>query len=59
MSFIIIVPTYYVIYKIADLSNVTYEFIKECKTKGAALKWIDKSGEGGVNYFIQETFRTK
>ncbi len=57
MSIFFIVPTHFIVYKIADLTNPSREFVREFKTKGGALKWIYKSGEKGINYFVQENFR--
>jgi hypothetical protein len=54
MSFFIIVPTYYVIYIVIDPEIASLKRIKECKTKGEAVKWIHKSGEKGANYIIKE-----
>lgn len=57
MSLFITVPTYFVIYKVENLETASYQFVKECKTKGEAVKWIHESGEPGVNYCINEFLR--
>jgi len=54
---IIVVPTYYVVYKVLDERNGELAFVKEYKTKGDALKWINKDGERGINYLVREYFR--
>jgi hypothetical protein len=51
---IIIVPTFYVVYKIIDEQTCSLSRVIECKTKGAAVKWIHKYGEACVNYCIKE-----
>jgi hypothetical protein len=57
MSLFIIVPTYYVIYMVLDPEIPSFKRVKECKTKGEAVKWIHKSGEKGINYCIKEFLR--
>jgi hypothetical protein len=57
MSFFTVVPTYYVIYVVVDSEVASLSRIKECKTKGEAVKWIHKSGEKGTNYCIKEFLR--
>ena len=57
MAFIV-VPTSYIVYKVTNEETCTLTRIIECKTKGAAVEWIHKSGEKGVNYCIKE-FLTK
>ena len=57
MALFISVPTYYVIYRVNNLETASFQFIKECKTRGEAIEWIHKSGEQGVNYYINEYLR--
>ena len=56
MAFIV-VPTYFVIYKVAERENPTSEFVKEFKSKGKAIEWIYKEGEKGVYYTIEEYYK--
>lgn len=57
MSLFTTVPTYYVIYKVDNIETASLKFVKNCKTKGEAVKWIHKSGEKDVNYCIKEYLR--
>ena len=56
MAFIA-VPTFYVVYKVINEETCTLIHVIEFKTKGAAVEWIYKSGEKGVNYCIKEFLR--
>jgi len=56
MTFIV-VPTSYIVYKVINEEIYTLIRVIECKTKGAAVEWIHKSGEKGVNYCIKEFLR--
>ena len=57
MSIFTIVPTYYVVYLVVDPETASLRRVKECNTKGEAVKWINKSGEKGINYCIKEFLR--
>jgi hypothetical protein len=56
MAFII-VPTYYLVYKVADRENRSREFVQEFKSKGKAIEWIYKEGEKEVYYIIEEYYK--
>ena len=56
MAFIVI-PTFYVVYKVIDEETYNLMRVIECKTKGAAVDWISKSGEKDVKYCIKEFFK--
>ena len=56
-SFAVGVPTYFVVYMVENMETGSLQFVKEFKTKGAAVTWIDKSGEKGVNYVINAYLR--
>jgi len=51
---IILIPTFYVVFKVINEDTCALTRVFESKTKGAAVKWIYKSGEQGVNYCIKE-----
>jgi hypothetical protein len=53
----IVVPTFYVVYKVIDEQSYSLKHVIDCKTKGAAVKWIHKYGEREVNYTIKEFFK--
>ena len=54
---LIVVPTYFVVYKVADRENPFPEFVKEFKSKGKAIEWIYKEGEKGAYYSIEEYYK--
>jgi hypothetical protein len=53
----IVAKTSFLIYVILDHQNWKLEFVKECKTKGEALKWIKESGAKDLSYTVQELFK--
>jgi len=53
----IVLPTFYIVYKVTNEETYTLTRVFECKTKGAAVKWIHKSGEQSTNYSIKEIFK--
>jgi hypothetical protein len=55
----IIVPTFYVVYKIADEQTGTLSKAEEFKTKGAAIKWIANEGEKDATYTVQVIYRKR
>lgn len=53
----LIVATRFLVYVIHEYENWKLEFVKECKSKGEALKWIKENGTKDLSYTIQELFK--
>ncbi len=48
-----IVPTYYAVYIVIDKQNGVLRFVKEFKTRGRAVSWINNYGDKGSLYCVQ------
>jgi hypothetical protein len=54
-----IIPTRYFLYRLVNADKGELAFVNEFSTKGAAIKWIDKEGETGVQYVVKEVYTKK
>ena len=54
-----IVPTNYAVYSVMNKQNGVLRFVKEFKTKGQAVSWINNYGDKGTLYCIQMHLQRK
>lgn len=53
------VPTKYAVYTVVDKQNGVLRFVKEFKTRGHAVSWINNYGDKGTLYCIQMHLQRK